>query len=61
MTTRRRTFTVRPEAHRLYACGRCNRRILRGERCTATITPGLASFKHAGRTCPPTYNYRPTP
>lgn len=50
---RRRTFTVRPEAHNLMTCQRCKRKMRAGERATAVTVPGQAWKVHAGRTCPP--------
>lgn len=52
-------FTVRPEAHRLHGCRRCRRKLLRGERAVSEVQPGSVTYRHAGRTCPPTYNPRP--
>jgi hypothetical protein len=59
VTTRRLTFTVLSEASKTYRCNRCQRSLVTGERVTVTITGDLATFKHAGRSCPPAYNPRP--
>lgn len=55
---KRRTLIVTSEKPPL-RCARCGRRARLGERLTITVTPGLATYKHAGRTCPRLYNPRP--
>lgn len=55
----RKTFTIRAEAHELYRCARCRRRLVTGTRVTIVREPGLVVVKHAGRTCPPVFASRP--
>lgn len=50
---RRVPFTILPLADKLHGCDRCRRKLRRGEHAVSIVRPGLVSYRHAGRACPP--------
>lgn len=52
-TERRTPFTVLELAHKVHGCERCRRKLRAGEKAVSIVRPGLVSYRHAGRACPP--------
>lgn len=46
-------FTVLPLAHKVHGCERCRAKMREGQKAVSLIQPGLVSYRHAGRKCPP--------
>lgn len=52
MPARETHFVVGAGSSGLLVCNRCGRPMREGERARAVVTPGMATYLHAGASCP---------